>query len=394
MRVLIVHNAYQLRGGEDSVVEAESALLSQSGQAVELWTRHNDDVNEMSRLALAAETMWSMPSWRELRRRVAAFRPDVIHVHNTLPLISPSVFWAADSCGVPVVQTLHNFRLMCPQATFLREERVCEDCLGRAVPWPGIRHGCYRGSTLQTAAVAGAVSLHRALGTWRSKVTRYIALNNFCKSKFVEGGLPASRIDVKPNFVDRADEPVWDGRQGGLYVGRLSVEKGVQTLLQAMRLHPQHGLTVIGGGPLESSVQEVAGAAWLGQQPLGEVFRRLASSAFLVLPSACYEGFPRTLVEAFACGVPVIASRHGSLQELVDEGQTGLLFDPAQPQELAERIRWAQAHPERMLEMGRAARRVYLERYTPQQNAKELLAIYERARRQYAGMTAEAGHVH
>lgn len=394
MRVLIVHNAYQLRGGEDSVVEAESALLSQSGQAVELWTRHNDDVNEMSRLALAAETMWSMPSWRELRRRVAAFRPDVIHVHNTLPLISPSVFWAADSCGVPVVQTLHNFRLMCPQATFLREERVCEDCLGRAVPWPGIRHGCYRGSTLQTAAVAGAVSLHRALGTWRSKVTRYIALNNFCKSKFVEGGLPAARIDVKPNFVDRAAEPVWEGRQGGLYVGRLSVEKGVQTLLQAMRLHPQHGITVIGGGPLEAGVQEVAGAAWLGQQPLDEVFRRLASSAFLVLPSACYEGFPRTLVEAFACGVPVIASRHGSLQELVDEGRTGLLFDPAQPQELAERIRWAQAHPERMLEMGRAARRVYLERYTPQQNAKELLAIYERARRQYAGATTEAGHVH
>lgn len=396
LRVLIVHNAYQLRGGEDSVVEAESALLSKFGHAVEVWTRHNDDVKTMSTLSVAAQTIWSGSTWRELVQRVRAFRPDVIHVHNTLPLVSPSVFWAADHLGVPVVQTLHNFRLMCPQATFLREEQVCEDCLGKAFPWPAIRHRCYRNSAMQTAAVAGTVAVHRAIGTWDRKVTRYIALNNFCKSKFVAGGLPADKIDVKPNFVDQDAAPVWEGRRGGLYVGRLSVEKGVQTLMQAMSLFPAHDLKIIGAGPLEDCVKDVAGADWLGPQPLNEVFRHLSKASFLLLPSSCYEGFPRTLVEAFSLGVPVIASRHGSLLELVEEGRTGLLFDPGRSQDLARCIEWAQTHPDEMLAMGRTARRVYEDRYTPAQNVSELLGIYDRARQQYgtARPGAEVDRVH
>lgn len=396
LRVLIVHNAYQLRGGEDSVVEAESALLAKFGHNVEVWTRHNDDVKTMSRLFVAAQTMWSSSTWREIAKRVQVFRPDVIHVHNTLPLVSPSVFWAAEHLGVPVVQTLHNFRLMCPQATFLRDDRVCEDCLGKPFPWPAIRHRCYRNSAMQTAAVAGTVAVHRAIGTWDRKVTRYIALNNFCKSKFVAGGLPADKIDVKPNFVEQDVLPVWEGRHGGLYVGRLSVEKGVQTLMQAMGLLPSPDLKVIGTGPLEDRVKAVAAADWLGPQPLEEVFRHLSKASFLLLPSSCYEGFPRTLVEAFSWGVPVIASRHGSLLELVEEGRTGLLFDPGNPQDLARCIEWAQAHPDQMLAMGKAARSVYEERYTPAQNASELLAIYDRARQQYgcARQGAEVDRVH
>lgn len=391
LRVLIVHNAYQLRGGEDSVVEAESALLREHGHEVSLWTRHNDEVNAMSRLDVARQTLWSQSTWRGVQERVAAFRPDVIHVHNTLPLVSPSVFWAADHAGVPVVQTLHNFRLMCPQATFLRDGRVCEDCLGKAFPWPAIQHRCYRDSALQTAAVAGTVSLHRALGTWRRKVSRYIALNDFCRDKFVAGGLPSERIDIKPNFVDRMQEPVWQGRRGGLYVGRLSVEKGVATLLEAMRLHPGHGIEVIGGGPLQDEVQAVAGAAWLGPQPLDVVMARLSQAAFLVLPSACYEGFPRTLVEAFACGVPVIASRHGSLAELVEHGRTGLLVEPSQPQALAEAVRWAQAHPEAVLQMGRQARETYLARYTPERNLQQLEGSYLRAISQHRSSPEHGG---
>lgn len=394
LRVLIVHNAYQLRGGEDSVVEAEVALLRQHGHEVELWARHNDEVNSMSRLSVARQTLWSAQTWHGLLERVSVFRPDVIHVHNTLPLVSPSVFWAAARARVPVVQTLHNFRLMCPQATFLRDGQVCEDCLGRAFPWPAIQHRCYRDSVVQTAAVAGTVSLHRALGTWQNKVTRYIALNAFCRDKFVAGGLPAQRIDIKPNFVDRMQEPSWEGRRGGLYVGRLSVEKGVNTLLEAMRQNPEHGIEVIGGGPLQADVQAVAGVAWLGPQPLDVVMTRLSRAAFLVLPSACYEGFPRTLVEAFACGVPVIASRHGSLAELVQHGHTGLLVDPSQPRELAEAVRWAQTNPAAMLQMGRHARQTYLERYTPAQNLLQLEAIYLSAMAQHQpDLAAGGGHV-
>ena len=389
LRVLVVHNAYQLRGGEDSVVESESALLRQHGHDVDLLLRHNDDVDGMSSLSVARQTLWSSETLAAMQARIASFRPDVIHVHNTLPLVSPSVFWAADRAGVPVVQTLHNFRLMCPQATFLRDGRVCEDCLGRA-PWPALTHRCYRGSAVQTGAVAAMVMLHRGLGTWQRKVTRYIALNEFCRGKFIEGGLPAARIDVKPNFVDHLTQPQWGERSGGLYVGRLSVEKGVATLIKAMQAHPQHGIQVVGSGPLEGDLAAATSGVWLGVRPLEEVLQRLSRAAFLVLPSACYEGFPRTLVEAYACGVPVIASRHGSLKELVHEGRTGLLFEPGDAAGLADCIRWAQAHPEAMLDMGRAARDEYERRYTPQRNHEQLTAIYRRA----IGDVARSGGAH
>lgn len=391
LRVLIAHNAYQLRGGEDSVVEAETDLLRQRGHEVDLWIRHNDDVHGMSRLTLARQTLWSSETVGLLRDRIASFQPDVIHVHNTLPLISPSVFWAAASKGVPVVQTLHNFRLLCPQATFLREGRVCEDCLGRRLPWPALKHRCYRESALQTGAVAAMVMLHEGMGTWRHKVTRYIALNEFCRRKFIEGGVPAERIDVKPNFVDQLGTPDWSDRRGGVYVGRLSVEKGVTTLIDAMRSLPTCSVAVIGSGPLEAEVQAIAGEAWLGARPLGEVMARLSRAAYLVLPSACYEGFPRTLVEAYACGVPVIASRHGSLQELVKEGRTGLLFEPGNAAALAECIRWAKLNPQAMLEMGRAARAEYEALYTPEKNATQLEGVYRRAMADLRGTRLHGG---
>ncbi len=374
----MVHNAYQQRGGEDSVVEAEATLLREQGHEVVLHLRHNDDVNGMGRLAVAAQTLWSDRTVRDVKTLVGEFRPDVVHVHNTLPLVSPSVFWAARAAGVPVVQTLHNFRLMCPQATFLRDGRVCEDCLGK-VPWRAVQHRCYRQSAVQSGAVAVMLSTHRALGTFQNKVSRYIALNEFCKAKFVAGGLPADRISVKPNFVPSPGQPQWASRAGGLYVGRLSEEKGIQVLLGAMRLEPDLGVQIIGGGPFEDEVRGVAGEAYLGFRPLPDIMARMAHAAFLVLPSVCYEGFPRTLVEAFASGMPVIASRLGSMAELVSDGRTGLLFEPGSAEDLAAKIRWAQAHPAEMLQMGQAARLEYEARYTPERNCAELIAIYRSA---------------
>lgn len=378
LRVLVVHNAYQLRGGEDSVVDAEVALLRARGHSVEIIARHNDEINQLPRPGLAVQTLWSRQTFSQISEQAQRFRPDVIHVHNTLPLVSPSVFWAAAKHKIPVVQTLHNFRLLCPQATFLREGRVCEDCLGRT-PWSAVMHRCYRDSVVQTGVVAAMLILHRSLGTFRERVTRYIALTEFCKSKFVQGGLPADLIDVKPNFVDWTTTPSELHRSGGLYVGRLSVEKGIQVLAQAMSMYAGHSVRVMGGGPLEELVRQVAGDAFQGAVPLDQVRLGLQGAAYLVLPSVCYEGFPRTLVEAFACGTPVIASRHGSMAELVKDGETGLLFEPGDAADLAKRLRWADAHPLEMREMGRAARRVYERRYTPDTNAEQLLGIYRRA---------------
>lgn len=384
MRVLLVHNAYQQRGGEDSVVASEAAVLRQRGHEVTLLSRHNDEVTGLSRLSVAVQTLWSRQTVAQVRDLIKREHPDVIHVHNTLPLVSPSVFWAATDARVPVVQTLHNFRLLCPQATLLREGRVCEDCVGK-LPLPAVTHRCYRGSMAQTAAVALMLGVHRGMGTWRNKVTRFIALSQFCREKFVEGGLDPQRIDVKPNFIDWVPEPPqWSLRSGGLYVGRLSIEKGVTVLMQAMRRYPDHGLTVVGSGPFEAEMRETAGAALVGAQPLPQVLQRMGEASYLVLPSVCYEGFPRTLVEAFACGVPVIASCHGSLRELVEHGRTGLLFEPGDSIDLAEKIRWANEHPEAMRDMGRAARAEFEDRYTAERNGQQLEDIYRRAMADFA----------
>ena len=377
LKVLIAHNAYQQRGGEDSVVDSECELLRAHGHEVEVFRRHNDDVAGMSKAALALQTVWSTESSQDLLAQLDGFQPDVVHVHNTLPLISPSIYWAAHRRGLPVVQTLHNFRLMCPQAMFLRDGRVCEDCLGH-VPWKGVIRACYRGSRAQTAVLAASVTMHKAMGTYRDKVTRYIALNQFCRQKFVDGGLPANKVVIKPNFVEDAGLPTWDDRQSGLFVGRLSTDKGVAVLLQAQQLSGA-SVDVIGAGDLLEKVRQQLGHRALGFLPVAEIITKMRRASYLVVPSLWYENFPRTLVEAFSCGLPVIASRLGALAELVEDGKTGLLFEPGNAQDLAEKLSWAQANPQTMSQMGRNARLKYEQAYSPQTNYEQLLAIYQDA---------------
>lgn len=383
LRVLIVHNAYQQWGGEDSVVDSETKLLRSQGHEVTSYIRRNDDVVEMSRLSLAAQALWSSKTVYDLSELSANFRPDIIHVHNTTPLISPAVFWGARQVGVPVVQTLHNFRLMCPQAMFVRQGRICEDCLGQ-VPWRGVVRACYRSSVAQTAVLAASTVLHRAIGTFRNKVDRYIALNEFCRAKFIEGGLPAARVVVKPNFVDVTDKPPSLPRSGGLYLGRLTEEKGVPLLMQALSATGlQSGFTVVGGGPLDVEVSSSIGVRYVGFQPPETVADFLGRAAYLVVPSIWYEGFPRTIVEAYAAGVPVIASRLGSLAEVVKDGETGLLFEPGNVEDLTNKLRWAEGNPTAMRAMGKAARQIYDELYTPLKNYEQLLRIYEDARQEF-----------
>jgi glycosyltransferase involved in cell wall biosynthesis len=375
MRILLVHNAYQHRGGEDAVVESEIALLRAHGHVVETYARSNDEVGGMSSLALARQTLWSDRTPDDLAALVVRFSPDVIHSHNTFPLISPSLYWAAARAGVPVVQTLHNFRLMCLNALFLREGRVCEDCMGH-LPWRGVVRACYRESRTASAALAGMLALHRGLGTYRNKVARYIALNEFCRGKFIEGGLPAERVVVKPNFVD-FDMPEPVARAGLLFVGRLSVEKGVATLAQAMTLLPDAKLRVAGDGPEAGLLDGVAGVTRLGNQP-GETVRQEMSRAMaLVVPSIWYENFPRTIVEAFATGLPVITSRIGALADIVTDGETGLLFEPGNPRDLADKMAWALTHPEQMAAMGHNARAQYEAEFSAEVNYRRLMEIYD-----------------
>lgn len=269
-RIVIVHNAYQHRGGEDAVVESEIALLRTHGHVVETYTRHNNEMGGMSSLVLARQTLWSNQTIRDIDALIHRYRPDVIHAHNTFPLVSPSLYWAADGAGIPLVQTLHNFRLMCLNALFLRDGRVCEDCMGK-LPLKGIVNACYRGSYSASVALAGMLALHRGLGTYRNKVSRYIALNTFCRDKFIEGGLPASRITVKPNFVAwPVESDVHREHDRGnhfLFVGRLSPEKGVAVLADALALLSASTLRVAGDGPDAIIFDGKPGVVLLGGYP-------------------------------------------------------------------------------------------------------------------------------
>ena len=377
MKVLLAHNAYQQRGGEDAVVEAEAALLRSRGHEVQEYRRHNDELVGTGRAKAAVGTLWSRRTVHEVAALLRAARPDVLHVHNTFPLISPSLYWAAADAGVPVVQTLHNFRLMCPQGMLLREGRVCEDCVGR-LPLPAIRHACYQGQRPQTAVAASMLVLHRALGTWQHKVQRYIALNDFCRNKFIQGGLPADRIVVKPNFVD-LPAPAAGPRDGLLFVGRLSQEKGIATLSAAAHQLPSGSLRVVGSGPEADRLANVLAITALGALPAEQVGAEMVRAQALVIPSLWYENFPRTLVEAMACGLPVLASRIGALAELVEDGVTGLLVEPGNAAEWGAKMQWALDHPERMAQMGRAARAVYESRYTAAINYEQLTNIYRDA---------------
>jgi len=380
MRVLIAHNYYQQAGGEDAVVAEEASLLESHDIAVEIYAKHNDSIKFMPRAQLTLDTLWSKKSADEVSAVIKRFKPDVIHSHNTFPLISPSLYYAAARQNIPVVQTLHNFRLFCAQAMFMRDGKVCEDCLGK-LAWRGVIRGCYRGSKLQSAAVVSMQGLHRMLGTYQHKVTRYIALNQFCSDKFIEAGLPKSRMSIKPNFIDLPllTNDSTQLRQGGLFVGRLSIEKGLVTLAEAASIYTQAKLEIIGVGPEERMLKTHANISMQGWKAPIDIYASMRSAAYLVMPSIWYENFPRTLVEAFACGLPVIASRLGAMAELIDDGFTGLLFEPGNAKDLAEKMQWADRHPEEMLKMGREARWEYETKYTSAINFKQLMAIYKDA---------------
>jgi glycosyltransferase involved in cell wall biosynthesis len=329
--------------------------------------------------------VWSDRARRRLARLIAAAPPDVAHFHNFFPLITPAAYVACRGAAVPVVQTLHNFRLLCPAGTFFRSGRVCEDCLARRTAWPALLHACYRDSRAASLAVAAMSRLHRWLGAWRDHVDVYVALSRFAASKFVEGGLPGHKIAIKPNFVEPDPGPREGAGNYALFLGRLSAEKGVETLLAAWRKLGCVPLAIAGDGPLRHLVcgpdggNRTNGRAFLGRVAHDRVPAVIRQARFAVVPSRWYEMFPLVIAEAFACGVPVVASRIGALAELIDDGCTGLLFEPGNADDLAAKAEWLWNHPEHALRMGRNARARYLSEYTAERNYEALMRIYQRA---------------
>ena len=383
MRILSIHNQYQIRGGEDESRELEEQLLRDHDHIVDVYEETNHDIQNYSSIHLALKTIWSQQSYDVVRQQLRQHRSDLIHVQNFFPLISPSVHYAAQAEGVPVVQTLRNYRLVCPNALFFRDGQVCEDCVGKPIPYPGVVHGCYKKSKLASATVAAMISSHRALKTWLNQVNVFIALTQFAKQKLVAGGLPAEKILVKPNFID-PDPGVGSGQGNfALYVGRLSVEKGLDTLLEAWQTLPQpFSLKIVGDGPLADLVQQTASAVptieWLGRKPMAEVHRLMGEASVLIFPSKWYETFGRVAIEAFAKGTPVIASRIGAIAELIDDGKTGLYFEPANAQQLAQKVSWFLNNPANHLAMRQAARQRFLDHYTEETNYQQLISIYEK----------------
>lgn len=385
MRVLSIHNRYQIRGGEDESSESEQRLLREMGHDVDVYEENNDRVASINPAQMALKTIWSNEAHTTVKQQLQSSTYDLVHIQNFFPLISPSVYYAAKEQKVPVVQSLRNYRLLCPNALFFRDGTVCEDCLGKFIPYPGVQHGCYRESKIATGAVATMLTVHRAMNTWTEMVDLYITLTEFARQKMIQGGLPAKKIVVKPNFV-HPDPGVGEGRGGyALFVGRLSVEKGLDTLLAAWEhLKEPIPLKIIGDGPLSEQViaaaKRLPQVEWLGRKSMSEVHALMGEAMFLIFPSKWYETFGRVAVEAFAKGTPVIAANIGAIAELVDSGRTGLHFSPGDPHSLAAQVEWALTHPTEMAQMRLEVRAEFEAKYTAQNNYQQLMEIYSKVR--------------
>ncbi len=377
MRIFIAHEHYRQPGGEDVVFDTEAALLEAAGHHVVRFEAHNDTVEGMGALSLARATVWNRRAYDQVSAILREQRPDVAHFHNTFPLLSPSVYDACRDVRVPVVQTLHNFRLLCPATTLYRSGRLCEDCLAKRVKWPAFVHGCYRGSRGATGVTVAGLAWHHLRGTYRERVDRYVAMTEQERQTFVAGGLPAERIVVKPHSVP--DPGAGPGGDHALFVGRLTPEKGVLTLLRAwQRLGPEIALTIVGDGPLRPAVVAAAragvGIEYLGQQPRSTVLERMRGAGLLVFPSEWYETFGLSMVEALAAGTPVVAGRLGSAEEILETGVTGELFTPGDSDDLVRAVRALRASDTQAFR--RNARRAYERSFTPERNLARLVEVY------------------
>lgn len=383
MKILLVHNRYQQKGGEDAVFETERSLLEQSGAEVDVHEVHNAQIKS---LADRASAFLHVARNRDaagavLSRLEAGGKPfDLVHIHNFMPLLSPWLHRCLSDAGLPVVQTLHNYRLLCANGMLMRQNRICELCLGSR--HHALLHRCYKGSLPGTFAMLRMQRASIGDPRWTGSVSRFIALTRFARDKFVTAGIPAEKIAVKGNSaLDPGPFPADGERSGALFVGRIAPGKGVELLLQAWRLVPDIALTVVGDGPGLERARAIAppGVSFAGPLPRAEVIAHMRRAAFLVMPSTWYEGFPMVLAETMACGLPVIASRLGGLAELVEHERTGLLFEPGDAADLARVVRRGFGSGQGRAAMAEHARSAYEQNFSPRANLGQLLDIYRAA---------------
>ncbi|MGF3023459.1 glycosyltransferase family 4 protein [Methylobacterium aquaticum] len=386
LRVLVAHNRYQVRGGEDAAVARDLAALDRAGCAVEAVFLDNGAIESgLSRLRAAVAAPQAPEGIARVMAAARRFAPDVIHVHNFFPLLSPGIHAAARAAGYATVQTLHNYRLLCANAFLMRDGAPCELCVAGS-PYQAVRFACYRGSRAGSLAVARMIDHHRRAGTWRRDVDRLIALTPFARDRFIAAGLPADKIRIRPNGLPDPGLPADGPRQGLLYVGRLSPEKGVTTLAEAATRAGAR-VTVIGEGPLAQALAGHPGLDLKGALPAASVRAAMARACALVVPSLWYEGLPMVVAEAFAAGTPVVASRIGALAGLVTDGVTGLLAAPGDPSDLAGALGRITGDPAGAAAMGREARAVYERAWHEDVTTRALLDIYRDA---IAARAAEA----
>ena len=385
MKILQVHNEYRHPGGEEVVVNTEKVMLTQQGHEIQQWIVKNSSIQDAKasqKAKIALQSIWSRNSYLQMQKQLQDFQPDVVHVHNTIPLISPSVYAACHRAGVPVVQTLHSYNLICPGPYLYRDGHICEDCVRKPVRYPGVLHGCYRKSRAQTAVAVAGLTTNQIRGTYKNDVDIYITLTRFARQKFIEGGLPAEKIAVKPNFVTSDIKP--GVHTGGyvLFVGKLVKSKGIETLLQAWHLlNEAIPLKVVGQGPLEILLKSnlPSGVEYLGPLPREQVLSLMQEATFVVFPSEWYEGFPMTIAEAFATGNPVVASRLGAMAEIIRDGSSGWHFTPGDAQDLVRTVQLAWSEPIEVRRRGAMARKQYDDCYSAQKNYQMTISIYQTA---------------
>ncbi|MBW4537599.1 MAG: glycosyltransferase family 4 protein [Myxacorys chilensis ATA2-1-KO14] len=385
MKILQVHNEYQHLSGEGVVVASEKKMLEKYGHEVVQWIPESSSIQKLSALSkakVALDSLWSLPSYQYAKGMLREHKPDIVHVHNTIPLVSPSVYAACHEASVPVIHSLHNFKLVCPGAYLYRDGQVCEDCLGKTVPYPAMANSCYRNNRIQTTVASAGLTLNHLRGTYQNEVDIYIALTRFARQKFIQGGLPAHKIAVKPNFVS---EDIQSGTHAGkyaLFVGKLLQYKGIETVLRAWdMLDGEIPLKIVGQGPLEILLRGSlpSNVEYLGSLPRNKVLQLMQEATLVVFASEWYEGFPMTITEAFATGCPVVAARMGAASEIVKDGSSGWYFEPGDSHDLVKVMKEAWSNPQELLRRGGLARRQYDECYSIEKNHQITMSIYQSA---------------
>ncbi|WP_024790814.1 MULTISPECIES: glycosyltransferase family 4 protein [unclassified Lebetimonas] len=382
MKILMVHNKYKQNGGEDTVFYNEMSLLKAKGHMVDKLIFENSRINNIfSKLKIGISGIYNIESANMLKDKIKKFKPDVIHVHNFFPIASPSIFWVAKKFKIPVVLTLHNYRLICPNAILFRNGNICEKCMDKIFPYSGIIHKCYRNSFMQTLSLSLVTNIHKYIKTWHSKVDKFITLTNFQKNKFLSSNMNISeeKFLVKSNFVDDFGNGYKNRENYFVYVGRLSIEKGIITMLKAFE-NTKYNLYVVGEGPLKNEVLKYTkknkNIKYLGFKSKKEIINLLKKSISLIFPSEWYEGFPMVLVETLSTGTPIITSDIGSQAEIVKDNYLGLHFIAGDFIDLRSKI--TEFFEKKDKTFYQNARDEYLEKYTPEKNYKQLIDIYEK----------------